>query len=134
MRAEAWLIETILSLNPIEDAYKAVNFAKILFSNEKYSDQIKKIETIESDIHLGIPLKICYELYYTYKDYNLNHLIIHKKKNGTLLRIPIYDLRDSMRKLYFEIVEIIYTSGIMVSDYGIGESGNQNFGKEDDNL
>ena len=135
MKAERYLIEQIFSMNPTEDIYKAFGFCKTLFGKDitRFSSEFEQLTDLEKDIHLKIPLKICYELYFTYKDYNLNHVIIHKDKSGKLIKIPLYDLRDAMRRSYFKIIDIIYNSSLMGEDFGIGESGNLSYrGDESD--
>lgn len=134
MNAKNYLIETIFSLNPVEDIYKAIAFSKILFNNEKedYSTQMQIIFQLEGNVYKKIPLSIAFELYYTYKDYNLNHVINHKTKSGKIIKIPIYELRDAMRKLYFGIIEILYSSKIMAGDFDIGDSGDMAY-KEEEN-
>ena len=134
MNAKNFLIETIFTLDPVKDIYKAIGFAKIIFSKKEdgtdYTPQISLICQLESDVYKSIPLKIANELYYTYGSSSLNNIINHKLKSGKIIRIPIADLRDSMRKLYFGIIEIIYISGIMSGEFNIGDSGNVEYGEE----
>ena len=134
MNAEKYLIETIFSLHPVEDIYKAVNFAKIVFSKKDKQDSLKILEYLENNVIKGIPLKICFELYYTYKEKNLNHVIIHKTKKGKIVKIPLYDLRDSMRKLYFGVIELIYKSGLLESGFDIGDSGDTSYNDGDESF
>jgi len=129
MNPKNYLIETIFSLNPIDDIYKAINFSKILFSaytikDKDFSQEIALLIELENNVVEKIPLKICYELYYKYKDYSPDFVINHKSKSGKIIKLPLYDLRESMRKLYFAVVEIIYNSGLMGFSFDIGESGN----------
>ena len=128
MNVTKYLVDQIFGLNPIQDIYKTVNYAKIIFSKKQGSEtELAQIRYLESHVIQDVPLKICFELYYTYQDKNLNHVIIHRTKKGKIIKIPLYELRDSMRKLYFGIIEIICTSKIIESDFGVEDSGDMSY-------
>lgn len=128
MNKKNYLIERILSLDPVTDVIKAMKFSQILFNLEdnsttKYESENQTLFELESDVLKGLNLDLCFEIYHAYKNYNFKNIINHKTKKGAVLKIPLYELRASIRKVYFGIVEVIFTSGIISGDFGIGESG-----------
>ena len=128
MNQETFLIETILSLKPVEDIYKAIKFAQILFSlKESYNENLATLSLLENNVYNGLPLKICYELYYTYQKFSLNHLINYRTTKGKIIKIPLSDLRNAMRIQYFAVVELVFKSGIMSQDFDIGDSGDLSY-------
>jgi len=127
-----YLIERILSLDPVTDVIKAMKFSQILFSIEdnhpkEYKNELEILSNIENDVLKGLNLDLCFEIFYTYKNYNFKNVINHRTKNGSILKIPLYELRAAIRKVYFGVVEIIFKSDIMASNFEIGESGDTSY-------
>ena len=130
MNKKNYLIEKILTLDPVTEVIKSMKFAQILFnldddSAEKYASENQSLNEIESDVLKGLNLDLCFEIFHAYKTYNFKNIINHKTKRGTVLKIPLYELRAAIRKVYFGIVELIFTSDIISGDFGIGDSGNK---------
>ena len=139
MNKKNYLLERILTLDPVTDVLKAMKFTQILFnmdavSVKKYESETKTLANIEKDVVNGLNLDFCFELFYTYRNYNFKHTINHKTKSGKIIKMPLLKLRASMRKVYFGIIEIIFTSDIISGDFSIGESGNQEYQKGDEQL
>lgn len=135
MNTKSVLIDAILSMKEIEQINKVVGLSKVLLTldNPPFSDAVELIEGLENSVCSGLPLKVCYELYYKYKHYSLNFIVIYREKNGRITKIPLVNLRQSMRELYVAIVEIVLKSGVIESDFGIEESGDTSYkigGKE----
>ncbi len=139
MNKKNYLLERILTLDPVTDVLKAMKFAQILFnmdanSVKKYETETKTLIDIENNVVNGLNLDLCFEIFYTYRNYNFKNIINHKTKNGKIIKMPLFELRASMRKVYFGIIEIIFTSDIISGDFSIGESGNQEYKEGDEQL
>ncbi len=139
MNKKNYLVERILTLDPLTDILKVMKFSQILFnidktSKEKYKEETKTLLSIEKDVVQGMSLDLCYEIFYTYKNYNFKYTLNHKTKSGKTIKMPLLELRTNMRKVYFGIVELIFTSDVISGDFSIGESGNQDYNKGDENL
>lgn len=134
MNTKSVLIDLILSMKEIEQINKVVGLSKVLLTLDKepFSEAVELIENLENNVCYGLPLKVCYELYYKYKHYSLNFIVIYRQKNTKILKIPLVDLRQSMRELYVAIVEVVLKSGVIETDFGIEESGDTSYkgGKE----
>ena len=129
MNKKNYLIERILSLDPVSDIIKAMKFAQILFNIDdkhviKYKNETQTLSEIENNVLRGINLDLCFEIFFTYKNYNFKNIINHKTKKGKIIKIPMYELRAALRKVYHVIIELI--SG----DFSIGESGDISYKSE----
>ena len=135
MNTKNILLDSIFAMDDIQQINKVVGLSKVLLTldNPPLLDAVELVEGLENNVCFGLPLKVCYELYYKYKHYSLNFIIIYRERNGRITKIPLVDLRQSIRELYVAIVEIVLKSGVIESDFGIQESGDTSYkigGKE----